>query len=40
MPIQKDILDYIENITVGFKNTSIPQKTQNKLDNNSDWLCT
>ena len=40
MPIQSSILDYIDNITVGFKNTSVAQKTQNKLDNNSDWLCT
>jgi hypothetical protein len=42
MPINPTVLNYIENITIGFKNTNITQKKEavSKLDNNSDWLCT
>lgn len=44
MPLPKIVLEYIDNITVGFKNTNALQKNEkkgeNKIDNNSDWICT
>jgi hypothetical protein len=41
MPLSSLILEYVDNITVGFKNTSVSQKKDgNRLENNSDWLCT
>ncbi len=48
MPISPVILEYIDNITVGFKNTKAVSKKEkdqekereNKLQNNEDWLCT
>ena len=44
MPIQSKILEYVDNITVGFKNTNLSkEKTvqkQHGVENNEDWVCT
>lgn len=45
MPLPLAILQFVDNITVGFKNTSASrtrdaEAKMDKIENNEDWLCT
>lgn len=43
MPLHSALLPYIDNITVGFKNTNLAEQSeshQERAEQNPDWICT